>query len=423
MIDRARTSLAVSLLSLVGLVGQAAAQPAPVNARVVWVRDERVYIASPDSLALGYGTLLTFVSRGQPVATGEVERVVDGALAVARLTSGSLARVKDLKRLRILSEPARGPRSLRVGYPSRHRSTLFFACDHLTLAPPFPPGSYRMEVSDHLYRLIPATWARSRVPWPETLVVRLFDEAADEEIALERGEVDVGVFWPGELSTHMREQPRWQDHLSSPKPRGLVAALRLGPAAGDDASSTTLPDGPLFTALNQELFRGELDERWHGRESDSDPPAGSTTPHGARYEVDPACPGRPVLERFLARAQGSPRATDDGPVIRLFHLDSPLYPPDSIALAAADYVRSGPFPPPLRARADTVMAAIRSGPGSGSLDPGGPIDLVRDALRVDLLFAFDCPVLFDPRLRPYVSALGAKAFVDLFECTVTGRRP
>jgi hypothetical protein len=390
--DRARACLVSSLLSLLGLAVPVAAQPAQVDARVVWVRDERVYIVSSDSLALGYGALLTFLSHGKPVATGEVARVVDGELVVARLTSGSLARIKDPKRLRVLAEPARGPRLLRVGYPSRVRSTLFFACDQLILTPPFPPGAYRVEAGDHLVRLIPTPGEQSRAPWPETLLVRQFDEAADEEIALERGEVEAAVFWPGELSTHMREQPRWKDFLSSARRRGCVAALWMGPPS-DSANAEGLPGGSLLTSLNQELFRGDLDELWHGRESASDTPPRITAPHGVRFEVDPACPGWPVLERFLARAQGPPPAPDDRAVVRLVYLDSPLGPPDSIATAAAQYGRSGPSPPQPRTQ------------------------------RAELVFAFDCPVLFDSRLRPYVRALGAKALVELFDCVPTGRRP
>jgi len=383
--------LAVSVLGLIG-AGPAPAQPAPVDARVVWVRDERVYIASPDSAALGEGARLTFVFRGKPVAAGEVTRVVDREMVVARLTSGALPREKDLKRLRVLSQPAQGPRSLRVGYPSRARATLFFACDRLILAPPLPPRSYRVEARGRSSRIIPEPGGGSSVPWPETLWVRPFDEAADEEIALERGELDVAVFWPGELSAHMREQPRWEGRLSSPMPRGCVVALWIG-APGGDTTATGPLDDSLLTSLNRELFRGDLEERWRGRESLPGPPERAAAPRGARYEVDPACPGRPVLERFLARAQGPPPSPDERPVVRLVYLHSPPGSRDSIAVAAVAHQRAGGSPSPLR------------------------------VLRVDPVFAFACPVLFDPRLGPYLRALGVARLVELFECAPSGGRP
>jgi hypothetical protein len=412
VIARSRLAIALALLSLVGHVGRLHADPIPISARVVWVRGERVYVASPDSLAPGYGAQLTFLARGKPVASGEVVRVVDSTLSVANLTSGSLARVKekDLGRLRILSAPAQGPHSLRVGYPSRKRSTPFFACDRQALVPPFGPGLYHMQASDHLYRVIPIPWMRARTLWPETLYVRQFDEAADQEIALERGELDVGVFWPGELSTHMRDQPRWQHDLSAPMARGMVAAVR-----SDGATTTVRPDEPRLADVDRELFRGDLDELRF------EPPSRVATTSVMRFEVDPALPGRSALERYLSQTPGG-AAPADGPSARLVYIDTPLAPPDSVARAVADLVRSGPVPGAPGTRADSVAAAIAGSSARVSLDAPSLDHLLREGLHVDPLFAIDCPVVFDARLRPYVSALGAKAFVELIDCIVVGGR-
>jgi hypothetical protein len=391
MIDRAWACLAASIFGLVvATTDPAAAQPAPIDARVVWVRDARVYLVTPDSLAPGDGARLTFVFRGRTIATGEVARIAGDGMVIARLTSGSLPREEDLKRVRILSEPAPGPRSLRVGYPSPTRSTLFFACERLALTPPSPPGSYRADSSGHALRLVSDSVARAGVSWPETLTIQRFDEVADEEIALERGEVDVAVFWPGELSSHMREPPRGLERTSALMPRGCVAALEMASPIGD-AAATSLIDDSLLTALNRELFRGDLDERWHEPGSALPGPVGPGASRGPRYEVDPACPGRAALERFLAR-QGPPPAHAERPLVRLVFLDCAPGAPDSIAAAAARYRR---------------------------LDATSRLP----APRVQPVFAFACSVLVDARLGSYLRALGAGAILGLFDCGARGVGP
>jgi hypothetical protein len=388
VIAPSRIALAFTLLSVVPLTCRSGAEPLPVTARVVWVRSERVYVASPEAQALGPGAQLTFLDHGKPIATGEITRVVDSTLAVVTLTSGSLARVKekDLKRLRILSAPASGPTTLRVGYPSAKRATLFFTCDLLTLVPPFGAGQAETRIEDHLYRVLANPSTRSRGAWPETLEIRLFDEAADEEIALERGEVDVAVFRPGELSTHMRDQPRWQHDLSAPMRSGVVVAVLA--AIGADSTAGIRPGDPLLTTLNREMFGGDLNERRFG--------TGSPARSEARYTVDAACPGREVLERFLSQRQVPPPSAG-APHVRILFVDQPASSPRSVALAAA---------------------MSMEGRTTEGTDPADAADI-----HIHALFAIDCPVVFDARLRPYVSALGAKAFVELFDCTVgTGPR-
>ncbi len=290
-----RPLIAASLAWLTWLAGTAAAQPVPRDARVAWVRGPYAYIASHDSLALAPFSLLTFTSKGKPIATGELERLVDGGMAIARITSGSLGGVKDLDRVRILAEPPRGPRLLRLGYPSGRRTPLLIGCEIVTIQPALTLAAYREDTS---HRLIRNGEDLAHARWPDTLLVRAFDDVADQEIAVERGELDVALFWPGELSAHMREHPRWKDRLSWPLERGLIGML---PESGSPESRcmTALRMAAAFRDLGQNLLRGDLDVSRDGVASCSDTLPSS--PFAVRYEVDPSCQGRATLERFLNR--------------------------------------------------------------------------------------------------------------------------
>ena len=254
---------------------------------MLWWHDGRIYLAASDSTATP-GTRLTFVVRGRTIATGEIQRVVDGDLVVARLESGSLAKEKKPERIRVLAEPPalQTPRLLRVGYPASGRGAALFTCAPAALRP--PPGVRTAEgAGARGWRWIRDDSAASAPPhWPDTLVVRLFDEAADQEIALERGEIDAAVFWPGELSTHLREHPLGRQ-ASRAGAGGIVWAS--GVAAGDTVT---------LAALDRDLFRGDLLAR---------PWAAPPSSQAARFEIDPAWPGRPALERFLARTAAGPR--------------------------------------------------------------------------------------------------------------------
>lgn len=191
-------------------------EPAPVTARVVWVREAQAYVAAEDSLALALGDVVSFQQRNRVLASGVVGRVLDRHLAVVDIATGSLARVKRPEQLRVLAErPAPGPApKLRLGYPAASRARAHVACERLTIRLPVPEGAYRTESRDaRRARLVRDHAVTVAEPWPDTLEISSFDESADEEIALERGELDIAVFWPGELSRHMREQSGWTSAL------------------------------------------------------------------------------------------------------------------------------------------------------------------------------------------------------------------
>ena len=222
----------LALGSLAGPRSAHGAEPAPLDARVVWVRPPSAYVASRDSLALAPFMRLTFTSKGKPVASGEVERLVDAGMAVVRITSGSLPDAKRLDRLRVVVEPPNAPRLLRVGFPSEKRPDPLSPCARLRFDPPLAPATFRLEVVEGVERGVRVTaepgvaWD---ISWPETLVVRIFDDAADQEIALERGEIDLAVFRPAELSPHMRDHPRWKDAASAPAPGAAGTAPTAAP--------------------------------------------------------------------------------------------------------------------------------------------------------------------------------------------------
>jgi hypothetical protein len=422
---RLRAILAASVLWLLASADPASAQPKPLDAQLIWVRGDDVYLAASDSIAVGIGTLLTLVSRGKVLGTAKVARVFDRELAVARLTSGSLRDVNDMRRVRVLAERAESPRLLRVGYPSRARSNLLFSCGRMPFNRTWQLSDHRLEETTKVHRLtMPGPFGQrllgeGQIPWPDTLEIRLFDDAADQEIALERGELDVAVFWPGELSTHMRERPRWKDRLAGTMARGLIGAIRLGPEAGDGQSAMASREADAFAALNRELFRGDLQERTTSTPGSErrEPPSLTGPAARVRYEVDVSCPGKPVLEAFLNRDHPARQATEDETIIRLFRLDRPCSGPEDVLRGLADHFRSGPYPTELRTRADSLVTALPEGPGRYA--PSAPdrgIEERLGMLRVSFPLAIACPVVCDPALLPYVSALGADAFVNLLDC-------
>jgi len=350
--SRLSWAFAAALGLIAALHGHAAAEPHAVDARIIWARADRAYIAATDSIMLAPGDLLTVKKGKRSVASGAVLQVLARDLAAARFTSDALARISRLDRLRILAErpPLRALPLLRIGYPGRGRASLLFDCGRPAPRPP-AGAAYRVDsLAENAYRMVRTASA----PWPDTITVRLFAEASDEEIALERGELDLAVFWPGEASSRLRSDPRWQGFMFGS--RGVLAASA---PAGAGLSPELAP----LAALNDEVFRGDLVPL---RSADAPSPTG-----GPRFVVDPSCPGRAALERFLERhtAAADPHAS----TVRLFYLDSLAHTPDSLAVTP--------------------------------------------------LFTVRCAIALEPALRAYVSALGADAIVGMLECVPAGRVP
>ena len=399
-----------ALLGFLGAAGSAQAQPRELEATVVWARPDRAYVAAPDS-ALDPGDLLTFEYRGKKIASGEVARVHDRELAVVVLTSGSLSPAKKLDRIRILAERPRlsALPVLRVGYPGRGRRNLVFACDDMSIASFLAVTDYRTESSaEDSYRLVRGPRSSIEAPWPDTLLVRLFDEPADEEIALARGELDLAVFWPGELTTHMRDDPRWRDPLSGVRSRGVIAAK----GAGDLD----------WARLNRQIFRDDLVAWGQAARLAPLPSAGgSARPETLRYAVDRSWPGHGVVEGFLNRGLRPSASPDDGRSVRLFYVDAPIAAPESLALEVADYL--GSISPEHRAQAGTLTRVIRR--LAAAKEPV-TVQFLEQSLRdldASLIFAIGCPVVCEEKLRRYVKALGGDALVNLMSCPSARRRP
>lgn len=196
------------LVWVVGAIAPSACPAAatPVEARVVWFSGARALIAGDDSLGIEPGDGVEFVRRGRVIARGEVAKVVDRGIALATISSGSLRGVR-LDRVRVwVVRPVPRLASLRIGYPSRARPNPFRSDDTLGVHPPVEAG-YRAEaLSERGMRWVGTTGTDTA--WPESLIVRRFDDAADQEFALERDEIDVAVFWPGEPSRSLRDDDR-----------------------------------------------------------------------------------------------------------------------------------------------------------------------------------------------------------------------
>ena len=207
-----RSPLVRSLSALVavfflGGAAPASADPRPLAATVLAVRAEHVYVAA-DSGALATGDRLAFADRKRVLATGTVAGLLDGRIASVRLESGTLDRVKKLDRLHVTAENTGSARValLHVGIPAGARRSRVTACAACTLAA--LPG-WRSE------RAGPAEWRAIHEAAAETLLVRLFRDADDEAIAWERGDLDVAVFWPDELSASQRARFRESEQVTA----------------------------------------------------------------------------------------------------------------------------------------------------------------------------------------------------------------
>ncbi|MGH7741531.1 MAG: hypothetical protein ACRENS_05855 [Candidatus Eiseniibacteriota bacterium] len=331
-----------------------------IAARVIWVRDARLYLASADSIVLDPGARLLFRWRGKTIATAEVEQVLDGHLIAARASSGKVEEFHKPERLEVrLAEDELGAWPLlRVGIPAGTRANLLVSCDPPALQAPPVPGGYRAEaLVARGFRLVREAPDSAGAPWPDTLLVLQFAEAADEEIALERAEIDVGVFWPGELSAAMRQRAPWQEFLLGNRARGALCVADDSGTVPPAAAPAARASAAAMEALNRDRFRGDLLTC-----SARDSAAGEQV----QFRVESSIPGHAELERLLNRYAATAATGSATRVLRVFE-------------------------------------ANRS-------DEAPPVPAGSCALRIR------CPVVCAPARRAYVRALGADAFAELPGC-------
>ena len=387
----------------------------PLEARIVWAVADRVYIAAEDSVAVAPGDRVTVMRGRKIVASGEILMVLTRDLAAARITSGSLTRMSHLDRLSLIAEPRplRAMPLLRIGYPGRIRGSMLFECGRPRVRPQPGGDAYRSDsLGVDAYRLVRAAGDTSTL-WPDTIQVRLFDDAVDEGIAIERGELDLAVFWPGEASSRLRTAPPWGTMVYGA--RGVLAGIALDDTRSwrrADPRDALEPGAPGLAALNQELFRGDL-APWPDADGAAPPAPPGPASANVQFSVDHCCPAGGSLERFLLRYTAD--SATSALILRLFYLDAPTHAPDSLARAVARFLRSGLYSSENAARADTLELEV----GRFGSDPAAPERVrryLRDTLHVAYLFTVRCPILLDPGLRPYIRALGPEEIVALLEC-------
>jgi hypothetical protein len=192
--------------------------------------------------------------------------------------------------------------TLRVGLPKR--GNLLFNSDG--------PVAPHLGLASYTAGYFAGSWLRvtqpasdsAGDPAPDTLFVSSFQDATDEEIALERGDLDVAVFWPGEVSARMRADERFRDPELGLRERGVLAFLK-------SAADSLNPPRADMEVLNREAFGGDL-LPWSEPDSVDGPPA--------HYAFDPYLPGARHLERILARipSAGATRT------VTLKYLDIPV---------------------------------------------------------------------------------------------------
>ena len=385
---RARRCAASRLVAALALVAGALPAPGTFAAearartpRVVWAGEGRVYVAAPDSGAFAGRMLVRVFEKDREIAAGEVAHVLDGVLASVRLTSGRVEPDARFDRLDVRFEPApvRPVATLRVGLPATGRQSLAPPCAGSRLDLGALPRAYRSEpLADGGVRLVAADSVAAATRWPDTLLVRSFGDRADEEIVLERGELDVAVFWPGEPSARLRASARGFELLRGVRARGLIVA-RLQPSIGAPTSAGATRIEPNLAALNAELFGGDL-LPWRERAGVGPPElaAPGSRPEPFRFAVLGELGRSGAIGRFLNRDTAGVRGR--------------------LGLASIDYEDV-----PLATR-DSLEAA---GAGGTTIP----------------LFALRCPALCVSSRADDLRELGADAFANLLECLPAGRRP
>lgn len=283
---RAGSAIALLLLTVLATTSHADDALQVTTARVIWFRAPHLYVVA-DSGVLAPGTPLSIRRGRRDVATATVVRLLEPHLALARITTGSLDREKKLDKLSVRSgiAPIAERVTLRVGLPAPERSNWLFTCRAPRWNAGTPGAPY---VADTLSRRV-VRLARTRGSQPgepDTLLIRFFADAADEEIALERGELDAAVFWPGEVSSRMRADARWREPSLVRRARGVLAC---------EWSDSLVPDPAMLASLKDGVFAGDLEPLV------SPTLPGAAPPRLVRLTPDPRLPGAAALERALAK--------------------------------------------------------------------------------------------------------------------------
>jgi hypothetical protein len=306
-------ALAAALLFAIGAAlavsapAARAATPAKSEWRVVWIDGSRIYMATRDTVPLDPGQPVTFLQSRKTLASGEVEQMLDRALAVVRLESGSLEKTRHAERVvvRLDAQALEARPLLRLGLPGARANPLYDCRPDTTLAPPWreryrlqpgPRGTLDLVRSDN--------WAGTR--WPDTVRVRRFDDVADEEIALARGEVDAAVFGPGEASAHLRADSRWRSALFAAHGMLVTTGTRIGPV--DVPTRLSARDQDALHAVGTEVLRGDVE--WLPPQADDAGVIGM-----AFWEVRRSCPGHTAMQKYFDAARAS--AAEPGPTLTL----------------------------------------------------------------------------------------------------------
>ncbi|HET9939627.1 MAG TPA: hypothetical protein VFR25_00850 [Candidatus Eisenbacteria bacterium] len=358
-LTRLRRALLGAGLIVAAVLLRAVAIAAPFDARVIWTHGDRAYLVARDSVWVTAGSSLRFFDKKKEVASSVVVAIEDVALVVVRITSGSLSRVKHLDRLRVDAERPVARTALRVGIPSSRRIQPFFECQ-----PRLSPRGFSADFFDGPFQ----GFSPHGMNLPDSLYLREFDDAADEEIALERGEIDAAIFWPGEASTHIREAMTWTGTPRLVRSTGVIGVRAKKPWSLRELSTGRLPKGAeeKLARLNADVFRGDLVPIHY---------ANAESLAAWSFEVDPRLPGRELIQRALDPSAHLPSGTGTA---LLTYFDEPTHP------------------------------------GFGS-----------DALPEPELWLFliGCPVLSRPELRPYLESIDLSAIVNGFHCDIRVQKP
>jgi len=396
----------------------AAKKPELVPSTIAWVHGDRAYVAPGDSAHFLEGDRLVFALKKKPTVTLRVERVDAGGLASTVIASGSFKGVKDMAQLHLISverttprEPS-GPLLERIGVPGPRRTGRLWGCDVDSLPMTLPAVGYKVAGWSADSTIFVRDTTGAPPEWPHTLVVRAFDDGADEEIAFERGELDAAVFWPGELSTHAREQPKWQDYLVGNRSRGVLAVVAVTTASSAVTPRRPSPaDSASLDFMNRFLYRSDLEPWSDGETSATHTASAGLAMPSAVFERDTSCSRSHPIEGFFGRPKKTGRPT---PALRFFYVDALVRPADSLAIGIAMRVAHGRSAS-LRARADSLGRQLITAP------PSGPVALrsmLHDQLGIVRVFTIPCPILCTDAYREFLRALGPSAVADLI-----GKRP